>query len=1117
MSQLDDLLARSRSPGSFVERRKFTLSREKAIEKQREFALRHPNQYVLELVQAAVFSGATYLAIDAQSTRLLVAWVGGRPFQQRDLANLLDYLFADRTDPTTRHLVQLAVGVNALLQRRPHTLRIETGDGKSSVRVDLDEQGTGSLGQVTDPIAGTYLYAEFGGSWFKRFLGGSEVPEQDLVEKRCLYTPVPILLNGRAPFGYRGTRHIEVFGAREQVHFDEDGRRGVIAMHHDQKVTGYRMVVGGVWISTMALPELASGPLVGVVCDDGLRKTADHGDIVQDWRLAKMMHAVQPHATSLMRRFQPRYEPPALPRVDEPKPTVAGVVAPVGPAAEPLRDPILALPPRAPTTLDALRAQVGLRPEAPLFWCAPDAAGELGRHADPHRFPFPLLILTPGQAVTLEQQLPRVPIHRVASRADVDFVRRASERRARVRTHRFAHRGAEVELVLHLEGDLPAWGSPGGVPWCVVDGDTTRAAGDVRGVRVTVTTEHEEAPPPPLAAPLELPATSVTIRSAAASAIPDDALVERILAEAWRLALPDAGEPHRPLLAALLGQIAVPRLLTTGRGSGLSLPMQHPDALRSAPLARKVDGTALTLAELATLQGTDGVVELADAVELRGLHALEQRFGFGHLLHPELAGRPAWAVGFAGTRWSWLANEKAWRAPLTQVIFVGSTFRPRLGDQEWHTVAHPHPVVVHAVRHGADPDQAEAGWDLLFHQLLRLETTDAWDRDPHPHGLSGARARGLGRLALYHLAARRHDTVPLLLPTDGGARRSLAEVRRDPRARVVARHGVQISEPRTFPMSTDERRAIEADGPPLALRYDDPPELWSSLLQDDTGWLIRHQVRDGGITGWLGLRHPYDPTTGLLVRATGRLVGIPDLDRRIPCHGLLWPDGEARVPTRDQEQILQLAGLGLYQTLVALLDTERDPDRLATARGYAAAFVLRSAAEGGRSSATARDLARRVEVRDASGTPWGTLETWLATPRDDRPTLPAGLQALVPDVVDPLVAPVEPEAPGETWIQDRLRAALGREDLGIHVSTIHQPGGHAVALLASRSNRDHAALGVNADHRLGVASTAGHPRARELLVLECARITCAWFAAVGQGVDLAQVQRKLVAERLGSA
>ncbi len=319
MSQLDDLLARSRSPGRLVERRSFTLSREKAIEKQREFALRHPRQYVLELVQAAVFGGAKYIAIDTRPHSLLVAWVGGDPLGTRELEGLFDYLFADRGDARWRHMVQLAIGVNAILQRKPRTLRIESGDGQTAIRMDLDAQGKGTVGQPTDPIAGTYLYVEYGSGFFSRFRTSTWTEEQGLVEERCLYTPVPILLNGSAPFGYRGSRHIEIFGARLQEHFDESGRRGVVAIHSSPRApTGFRMVVGGVWISTLPLETLASRPLVGVICDDDLRKTADQSDIVQDHRYVGMLHAVQPVATRLMRKQEgSSYRPPPLPPIPE--------------------------------------------------------------------------------------------------------------------------------------------------------------------------------------------------------------------------------------------------------------------------------------------------------------------------------------------------------------------------------------------------------------------------------------------------------------------------------------------------------------------------------------------------------------------------------------------------------------------------------------------------------------------------------------------------------------------------------------------------------------------------------------------------------------------------------
>ena len=212
MSGIDDLLSRSRAPGTFVEHREFTLSRDKAVEKLREFSLRHPAGYVLELVQAAVFAGATYIAIDVSDEDLLVAWVGGEPCTASQLESIFDYLFLARTDPRSRHLSQLAIGLNALLQRKPKLVRIESGDGtaEGTVRVDLDKRGRGTLGRPELAMAGTYLLVQFRTGWLQRFDGEDFRDEEALVETRCSYAPVPILLNGRAPFGYRASSSVQL-------------------------------------------------------------------------------------------------------------------------------------------------------------------------------------------------------------------------------------------------------------------------------------------------------------------------------------------------------------------------------------------------------------------------------------------------------------------------------------------------------------------------------------------------------------------------------------------------------------------------------------------------------------------------------------------------------------------------------------------------------------------------------------------------------------------------------------------------------------------------------------------------------------------------------------------
>ena len=453
MSAMDALLERSRSPGTFVERRRFSLARDKAIEKMKEFSLRDPRQYVLELIQGAVFAKATYIAVDSHRDRIVVGWVGGRPYRREELENLFDYLFANQSHSEYRHVVQLAIALNALLQRKPNVLRVESGDGTSAgtVRLDLDPSGKGTVGVPEAGLAGTYILAEFGGSWFDRFKGRTVTPEQELIETRCRYTPVPILLNGTAPFGYRSSRGF--IASKRATQFDDGARRGFIDLSKNTE-QGLNIVVGGVIITELQIPELSPLPLRGVICDDTLRKTADQSDIVQDAAFRRMLHAVQPHATDTIRRQRKKsYQPPPLPAlIEEPEQAErAGEAVPQVVELEALPDTIEQLEPRPAITMDGLKRIVAVAEatgdRAAVFWTRPDDVELVTASADPARFPFPALVLTPGQARTLEQQLEGVTPGRLSTTADADFVQRMLGRdqdRTRVRVPIAAPRGALV-------------------------------------------------------------------------------------------------------------------------------------------------------------------------------------------------------------------------------------------------------------------------------------------------------------------------------------------------------------------------------------------------------------------------------------------------------------------------------------------------------------------------------------------------------------------------------------------------------------------------------------------------------------------------------------------------
>ena len=1124
MSQLDDLLARSRSPGRLVERRTFTLSRDKAIEKQREFALRHPRQYVLELVQAAVFGKATYIAIDTRPHSLLVAWVGGGKLTARELESLFDYLFADRGDPRVRHLVQLAIGVNAILQRRPRTLRIESGDGVEAVRIDLDARGQGTLGKPAEPIEGTYLYAEYGGGWFSRFATPSVTGEQALVEERCLYTPVPILLNGTAPFGYRSSSHIEIFGARHQEHFDENGRRGVVAIHSSPNApTGFRMVVGGVWISSLPLEELATQPLVGVLCDDRLRKTADQSNIVQDHRFIELLHAVQPVATGLMVKARGRnYAPPELPPIPEVAESTADQV-PRGPEAEPLPEAIQMLPPRGATHLPGLE-DLG---DIPVFYVEPrHQAALLGRTAEPDRFPWRVLVLTEGQVLTLQKALPGVSPHRLTSKADVDFVRRVVDRRVRLREHVVTGPGFRLVMRLHLEGPLPDWGhGRPGVPFCVVDDNGTVEFGSLHERQITISGAR------PLSwessrtvrTPVSLPRVSLRLEVDREDRRLEERHVALAMARAWELAVPEGGEPHRELLAALLGALAVPQFVRAEDGVRVqaSLPVGWPDSLRHVPLASTEDGD-LSLHGFLALLGTTQTRTVSRLEELAALDAVEKRFGYGHLTHPRLEGQPLFGVGRVANRWMWLEERSMWSLDgITQIIWVGSTFSPRTQDAQWlpgdnagPEGAQRFPELASVVRADVEPEDWEGGWRLLREKLLSVEAQRDWYRFAHGD-LTPGRCEGMGRLALMHVTVLLGQLgQSVLTPSDGGATRSLTEIRTHTAARIVARNGVRLAEPWTFRLTRNELAVVEADGSRPALRYDDAPEVWRSLSEAEQGWLVRNEVRHAGLRGWLGLRCPHDGTSGILLRTTGQLIGLSEMDRSVPCHGLLWPDDWGSAISQEQRRVVQLAGLRLYQSLLPILRDQPDEVSFDAACRYATTFVLLAWQRTQRLTGTAAELARLVPVPSPDGHRWDTLDAWLQTPTERRPELPSGW-ALPAD--DALVTEDGVEQ-ADLGLQQRVHKALGEPPFALLIQTEERsPNEPPVRIELERSHRGSVVLRANHRHPLVVRGLATPGRHREILLLEMARQVCAWAQPMGVDIDLPRAQLVLLGQRIDAA
>ncbi len=1128
MSGLDDLLSRSRSPGTFVERREFTLSRDKAVEKLREFSLRHPAGYVLELVQAAVFAGATYIAIDISDEALLVAWVGGRSCQAHQLESIFDYLFLARTDPETRHLSQLAIGLNALLQRKPTLVRLESGDGtaEGTVRVDLDQRGIGALGRPDLAMAGTYLLVRFRTGWLDRFDGEDFHAEQALVESRCVYSPVPILLNGSAPFGYRASTQLRMFGTQEERSFEDGGRRGVVAIPGLEERSakhraplGFRIVVGGVWITTIDLPVLGRAPgdvpLVGVLCDDSLRKTADQSDIVQDRAFVRLLHAVQPHSTALIRASAgPGWQPPELPPLPEEVMVRSGESA--GPVAEALPAQVDQLGARAEVPLELFEA---LPEKARLFWVRPEDSELLELAADPSRFPYPVLLLTPGQARSLTALAPALNLAPLASAADVDFVNNTLERQREV--HRLqgslTHRGRKLELRLRFDhGGCPDPLHGGGIPVSMGSGARSTLAGtiqlDLPGVSV-----HLVAPGEQLDHELE------------------EALAERVVSLAWRWVVPGRdqitgdGPPQRDLRCALLRESLRP-LFVEGDDLALEVALLGLDAGQRAavmemPLADAADGP-LTLARLVATLGTERVITLPDPAEATRLEALQELLGWGHLAHGDQDAFPLCAVGCHGGSWRAIGRRDLSGGGCEHLIFLPLCFRTPPVLTAWRRRPWALPLLGAAsVRSATSEPDWEQGLRLFERELARMSNIDGWG-EPIAQGVPEAWCGAMGGMGLAVLRAipdgahalwEAADAVPL------GQREPLVEG-----PGVVPRGGAVPMGHDTTPMSFDELTAVNRvlATRKLRLHLDDAPSSYG-LDEADEAWALRQEIRGAGLRGWLGLRIPFDPTAAVLIHSSRSLYALHGGEQHLPVHGNVRLPRGATVPSEDQEELLQLERLLLYQRLPATLDAGDLPgETMLALRHYAAAFAVDAWRRGRLNRGVARELAARVPCP-----PHGSLLDWLN--HDDPGTAPSSLHPCLARFYEAGPLHDRQFGGGARELGERLQRALGHgydfdiasdlqylEDAHERMRLVDR-GHHAGPLFVLNLRHGMVTTVVDAGRSRGSTTGGSSPdprvrRARDLLLLDMAWRFARWARGRSLPVDLPAIHRALLAASLDS-
>jgi hypothetical protein len=226
----DNQLEELRSEGRLTASGEFRLDRDKAREKMQKFQLRDPHHYVLEFVQAAHLLGADDIRfdIDADEMRVQLTNVS---VTADDLEDIYDAVFSASTDPRTRALRHLAIGLNAAQAMEPSVVRVKSVRDDQKVTLEIragEEVMTEEAVQPGDDHTTIYLRETFRASHlldFFRNLRG-DLAEKTALREGCASSTRAIHLDGeRISLG--PTLSEEVVG---QAEIETPHERGVIGI-----------------------------------------------------------------------------------------------------------------------------------------------------------------------------------------------------------------------------------------------------------------------------------------------------------------------------------------------------------------------------------------------------------------------------------------------------------------------------------------------------------------------------------------------------------------------------------------------------------------------------------------------------------------------------------------------------------------------------------------------------------------------------------------------------------------------------------------------------------------------------------------------------------------------
>jgi hypothetical protein len=251
----------------------FTIDRGVAREKMREYMLRDPVNYVLNLMQAAVLKGASLIDVDVDSDDVRIEF-DGRSFAIADFDGLYNSIFVSGGDPDLLARKRLALGLNAAMALDPKFARVVSSDGAKGAELELKPGVDDRFGPTNDAEKITRIHVR---ARLSQMFSGHKKKVVDLLSERLTYAPVKVVVNGSTV-----SDGLHVPGGFGVVEFEDNGLTGVCGFT-DRCRGGARihLINHGVLVGGAELPAMPVG-FLAVVDSSRFKQDLSQTGVVRD-------------------------------------------------------------------------------------------------------------------------------------------------------------------------------------------------------------------------------------------------------------------------------------------------------------------------------------------------------------------------------------------------------------------------------------------------------------------------------------------------------------------------------------------------------------------------------------------------------------------------------------------------------------------------------------------------------------------------------------------------------------------------------------------------------------------------------------------------------------------